>query len=129
MQLVKNLRQFLGFLILTLSLGGLLGATGVQAAQCKGMSKSKCEGATECSWVKGYTLSSGKTVSAYCRSTPSKSGGKKAESSKSTNDKKKSADKTADKTKEQKTKKDEAVKKEKKEKKKSSSTDSKSDKK
>ena len=91
MQLAKNFRQFFGFLLLTLSLGGLLGATGVQAAQCKGMSKSKCEGAAECSWVKSYKSKSGNTVDAYCRSKPSKSGSKKTTSSKSTDDKKKSS--------------------------------------
>ena len=91
MQLTKNLKQFFGFLILALSLGGLLGATSVQAAQCKGLSQSKCEGAAECSWVKSYKSKSGNTVDAYCRSKPSKSSSKKTTSSTSSDDKKKSS--------------------------------------
>ena len=37
------------------------------AAECKGMKKSKCEKASQCTYVKGYTTKSGTKVSAYCR--------------------------------------------------------------
>ena len=62
MQQAKSFKQFFGFLLLTRGLGGLLGATAVHAAECKGMSKSKCESAAACTWVKSYKTSKGKTV-------------------------------------------------------------------
>lgn len=68
-------------------------ATGAQA-ECKGMSKSKCEKSTSCTYVKGYTNSkTGKKVSAYCRNK-GKSGSSSSKSS--SKSKQKEAAKKAD---------------------------------
>ena len=85
---------------LTLVVGlALAGSTAAEAA-CKGMSKSKCEGADACVWVNGYTTKKGAKVDSYCRnkssnSSKSKSSGssKKADSAKASDSKKKSGSK------------------------------------
>jgi len=41
--------------------------TAAQAAQCKGMSKSKCEKTEQCTYVNSYKTKSGNKVAAYCR--------------------------------------------------------------
>ncbi|WP_419659958.1 hypothetical protein Dvar_02950 [Desulfosarcina variabilis str. Montpellier] len=42
------------------------------AIDCKGLSKGKCDGSPECSWVKSYKTKTGKTVNGYCRAKPGK---------------------------------------------------------
>jgi len=62
----------------------LLSSGTTMAAECKGMKKSKCENASQCTYVKGYTTKSGTKVSAYCRNkgkSSSKSSSKKSQSS------------------------------------------------
>ena len=62
-----------------------------QAAECKGMSQSKCEKADQCTYVKGYKTKSGNKVAAYCRNKgkSSSSSTKKTDSKKKKDDKKK----------------------------------------
>jgi len=65
----------------------------VDAAACKGLSKSKCAAKSACSWVSGYTTKKGAKVSAFCRNKPgsgSTKAKKKSNSAKSSKDKKKS---------------------------------------
>jgi len=68
-----------------------------QAAECKGMSQSKCEKASQCSYVNGYKTKSGNKVAGYCRnkakSSSSSSKDKKESSSKKEKDDKKKDDK------------------------------------
>jgi len=114
MRFLKSLRQTFGFLVLTLGLSGLLGTSAVQAAECKGMTKSKCESADRCSWVNSYTTKKGNTVNGYCRSKPGK-GSKKSTSSKDTKEKKATKEKSEKKDKkEEKAAKQQSEKKEKK---------------
>ena len=54
------------------------------AAQCKGLSKSACQAAHECSFVKAHTRSDGAKVSAFCRNKPGQ-GISKSSQNKSTN--------------------------------------------
>ena len=42
------------------------------AIDCKGLSKVKCDGSPDCSWVKSYKTKTGKTVDGYCRAKPGK---------------------------------------------------------
>ena len=93
MNFTRHFKQFFGFLVLAFSLSGLLTATGAHAAQCKGLSKSKCESAADCSWVKSYTTSKGAKVDAYCRAKPSKDS-KKSSGAEKTSTKKKDTEKS-----------------------------------
>ena len=104
------IKNYLGALTLAFGLAGFLGSTGALAADCKGLSKSRCASNSACTWVKGYKTSSGKSVDSYCRAKPKKGAGSTKKS-----DKKKSAatDKT---TKSKATKADDTSKKEKKQK-------------
>jgi hypothetical protein len=56
-----------------------------QAAECKGMSKSACEKAEQCSYVNSYKTKSGNEVAAYCRNK----GKRSSDSKKQKDDKKK----------------------------------------
>ena len=99
MSFTKHSRQFFGFLIFAIGMISLLTATGTHAAQCKGLSKSKCESATDCSWVKSYTTSKGAKVDAYCRAKPSKDSKKSSSTAEKTTKKSTSkTDKTEKKT-------------------------------
>ena len=75
-------------MVLTFSISLVFGSS-LSAATCKGMSKSKCESSSDCSWVKSYKTKAGKTVNAYCRTKSGK--GKKTSTS---TDTKKSTDKS-----------------------------------
>lgn len=75
-----NNRIFLLALTVLFSIGLAFASNGF-AVTCKDLSKKQCESADTCSWIKSYTTKSGKTVAAYCRT---KSGKKKASSSKPT---------------------------------------------
>lgn len=88
MNFTRHFRQFFGFFVLAFSMSGLLVSTSVQAAQCKGLAMSKCESATDCSWVKSYTTSKGAKVDAYCRAKPSKSSKKSSGAEKTSTTKK-----------------------------------------
>ena len=46
-----------------------------QAAEWKGMSKSKCEKAEQCTYVNSYKTKSGNKVAAYCRNKGKSSSG------------------------------------------------------
>ena len=48
-----------------------------QAAECKGMSKSKCEKSDQCTYVNSYKTKSGNKVAAYCRNKGKSSSGSK----------------------------------------------------
>ena len=61
-----------GLIISAFAAGAFLllsaGAPAIAAdSACKGLAKTKCEGASSCSWVKGYKTKEGKNVAAYCR--------------------------------------------------------------
>ena len=85
---------------LTLMVGLALAGSAAAETACKGMSKSKCEGAGACVWVDGYTTKKGVKVDSYCRnkssqSSSSKSSGssKKSDSAKASDSEKKSGSK------------------------------------
>lgn len=78
---------------LTISLSLIFGSS-LSAATCKGMSKSKCESSSDCSWVKSYKTKTGKSVNAYCRTKSGK--GKKTSASTDTTKKSSSTKKTTD---------------------------------
>ena len=58
------------------------------AAECKGMQKSKCEKASQCTYVKGYTTKSGTKVSSYCRNKGKSSSQKSSSKQSKSGDKK-----------------------------------------
>jgi len=61
---------------------------GASAAACKEMSKAQCEKSSDCSWVSGYTTSTGAKVNPYCRNkskSKGSSGTKAKESSADSN--------------------------------------------
>lgn len=62
-------------LIAAAAIVGLSGMPSVQAADCKGMSESKCTDSGSCTWVSGYKTKSGKEVASYCRNKSSKKKG------------------------------------------------------
>ena len=93
----RNRRSLSSFILVV---GLALAGSAAAETACKGMSKSKCEGADACSWVNGYTTKKGVKVDSYCRnksskSSESKSSGssKKADSSGASDSKKKSESK------------------------------------
>jgi hypothetical protein len=43
---------------------------GAAPSACKGLEKTTCEVNGSCSWVKSYTTSKGRQVSAFCRKKP-----------------------------------------------------------
>jgi hypothetical protein len=45
-----------------------------QAAACKSLEQKACSEAASCTWVSSYERSDGRTVKAYCRNAPRKSG-------------------------------------------------------
>lgn len=64
--------MFRGLIFSALAAGAVLlmsaGAPAFAAdSACKGLAQVKCEGASSCSWVKGYKTKEGKNVAAYCR--------------------------------------------------------------
>ncbi len=65
---------------LTLILGLALAGSAAAETACKGMSKSKCEGAGACVWVDGYTTKKGVKVDSYCRNKSKSSGSSKNKS-------------------------------------------------
>ena len=82
----------------------LLGLPSLAQAECKGMSKSACERASQCSYVKGYTTKSGSKVAAYCRNKAKKGASSTSSSAAKTSSKDKASKadkkgKTADKKK------------------------------
>lgn len=42
------------------------------ASQCKGIEQNTCSASSECTWVDSYERKDGRTVSAHCKSKPSK---------------------------------------------------------
>lgn len=101
MNLVARFQRLSISLIIILGLL-LISVSTAQAAECKGLSKTKC-GTANCTWVKSYKTKKGNTVNGYCRNKPSKSAKKKSDSSKknatskstSTDSKEKKAKKSA----------------------------------
>lgn len=57
------------------------------AADCKGLSKSKCQSNSKCSWVDSYKTKAGKTVKGYCRAKPGEKKSTTSTSKKSTSSK------------------------------------------
>ena len=85
-----------GFLLSAIAAGAVVlmsvGSPAIAAdGACKGLAQAKCEGASSCSWVKGYKTKEGKNVAAYCRTK-----GKGAAASGKAKDAKKAVSKDAD---------------------------------
>ena len=81
MNLVGSINRITGAVLLTICLA-LASISSVQAAECKGLSKTKCEASDSCSWIKGYKTKTGSSVNAYCRAKAGKSTKKKSEKEK-----------------------------------------------
>ena len=53
--------------------GGLAMTAGsASAAECKGLSKNRCEASDDCTWVGGYSRADGAKVKGHCRAIPGK---------------------------------------------------------
>lgn len=56
-------------------LTSLLAPAAYAQSACKGMSQSKCEADSACTWVSSFERKDGKVVNAFCRKAPGKKAG------------------------------------------------------
>lgn len=64
--------QFPRLFAVALLAGSFTLGANAQASDCKTLEQNACSAAASCMWVGSYQRSDGRSVKAYCRSTPGK---------------------------------------------------------